>query len=280
MEQKYNISLLIVVLIVVTSMTMSVESIKSNKFDSEKPLASISKNVFIIKSDGTFFGSNGQIDAYAVLRNFYKYVKDDYDYVAIVTAWRNSQGVDTAGIVKNDILGIGLPLYDNAPLFGLPTKKLRGFTVTNDIDKYIEQYTKVKPLFFEFSHFWLIYLGDAEDCKGISSENPRCATGLKINSVYYGHWSRFVDTSTKSRKKTYIDPSGGSIWNNNGDGTFTYLGTTASSINDPFRYTDLSLYLMGFLPPQNVKPITLFVPSQDENIPDSFSTEDIGKKFR
>ena len=37
---------------------------------------------------------------------------------------------------------------------------------------------------------------------------------------------------------------------------------------------------MGFLPPQNVKPITLFVPSQDENIPDSFSTEDIGKKFR
>ena len=235
------------------------------------PVALLGPHAFVIESDGTFFNAKGDLDAFALLRRFYQTIPDNYDFVAIITAIRGFRGGDSQFALKNDVEGIGLPLFDRACLFGLPTKRLLGFTTTNDIDKYIDQYPNVEPLLFEFYHQWVLYLGDQWDCAATNT----CSTGLNINRM--SHWSSLIDTSTKTFLRTYTDPAGGSIWQENEDGTFTYLGTGRAMNANTARFSDLSLYLMGLISPTEAKPLVQFVPSVP--VPQNFSVNDIGKRF-
>lgn len=234
-------------------------------------VTTVAPNAFIMQNDGSFGYSDNGIDAFGALAQLYQSVEDKYDFVAIFTTSKN--GADIEGQIRNDIKGIGLSTpFDYSSQYGLSNKKLKGFTVTNDIDKYVTKYKDIEPLLFESYHYWIMYLGDQYDC----DETNSCKTGLKINIV--GHWSPLMDISTKENGKVYIDPGGASIWQDNNDGTFTYLGSGSGINGDTARFMDLSLYLMGFLPPSQVKPATLFVPS--EPVPKQFSTNDIGRKFK
>ncbi|MBI2651865.1 hypothetical protein HYX00_00225 [Candidatus Woesearchaeota archaeon] len=242
---------------------------KENEFIENYRIYEISPNVFIIQSNGTFYDSKKGIIVSEVLKKFYSSVNDKYDFVAILTVYEGYG--DTAGIVKSDIKGVGLQTpIDNRQLFGLKTSKLLGFTITNNIDKYIDVYTNIEPILFELYHYWAMYLGDQYNC------DKTCKTGLKINRI--GHWDITVDTSTFEAEKRFVDPAGGGSFKDNNDGTFTYIGTSTPVNGDTARFSDVTLYLMGLLHPSKVNPATIFIPH--ENLPESFSTaEDIGKKF-
>ncbi|MBX2803188.1 MAG: hypothetical protein KTR31_36245 [Myxococcales bacterium] len=92
----------------------------------------------------------------------------------------------------------------------------------------------------ELGHHWLAYLQ-----VNLDRDRERALLGRQL-----GHWSYFLHTDNA--------PMEGNAWLDNGDGTFT----TEPSVG-PGGYSDLELYVMGLLPPEEVRPFFLIEP--DDN---------------
>lgn len=180
----------------------------------------------------SWYRDRARLNEVALARRVYAEVPDRFDFLAVFTD-RVVDGSHLVGsvTVSNDVRGIGMPIFDHAPVFG--SDKLEHIVLMNSLSFYadnphtppqIPRYayapSTLAVLSHELGHRWLAHAGE-----------PLVAPGR------HGHWSYFMDTDGSFM--------GGSRLTDNADGTFT-TGTVMS------RYGALDQYLMGLRGPDEV----------------------------
>jgi MYXO-CTERM domain-containing protein len=171
---------------------------------------------------------------------------DDSQFLVIYTTWSLPEGVGALyQSVANDVQGIGYehigpedPVIPDSGYFDdTPDSQVQGFLHMND---------------------WTNFIGD--DPGGVDDWWISLVFGQEIGHawlafVYYsqgGPWETDMLGRANSHWSFYMHSGGSPVeghdWVDNGDGTFTALK------HDVFYYSDLDLYLMGLLPPDDVDP--------------------------
>lgn len=167
------------------------------------PLSTDAGEIAVLEDDSTFFylNDNGamKVDLQAVAQAFYRTHGDDYDVLAVflssgLTDWLGSPTAFAASfVVRNDIQGIGLPLFDESAGFG-SAGRLSAILSMNGLQKYPEDpfadipgsaaLHSLDALGHELGHRWLAY--PALDSLGTGSLS---ALGRGLS-----HWSFFFDS--------------------------------------------------------------------------------------
>lgn len=205
-------------------------------------------------------GSAGpEVDIVLLGRAFYRTHSDIYDYLVLFTDFDVSLGGAFAYevTVRNDVRGLGdlAPggdiddLFDNTASFG-SAGRMQAFMNMGEIQRYPDDPTgqilstnsALDLMAHEAGHRWLAF--------------ARFMDGGVPSSALLGrqlaHWSFFLDSDASFME--------GNDWQDNGDGTFTTVAATE-------RYSELDLYLMGLVPPEEVQPFFLVTnPDPDRGI--------------
>jgi len=224
-------------------------------------------NVFIIQDDGTMVsyggagdrpvsGSTAIVNAPAVLKKFYESHPDIYDFAIIYSTIPTDVQTGNGLTVKNGVRGNGsfFPDLDETAKYGSKGKlRLQVFMPPKlGIDNLYDE-DQWHMLLHEFSHLWLMFIGDIADCATRPDFNVKCKnqpTEFRVNSNG-AHWSDNVDTAIRENGIVYEDPNGGGAYNySNG-----YCTTVAPSRPRQFRFNDIDLYLMGFISSSQAHPI-------------------------
>jgi len=188
-----------------------------------------------------------QVDVVLLTQLFYDTHDDLYDYVILFTDFDVSLGGAYAFEinVRNDVRGIGDlrpggdidDLFDNSSSFG-SAGRLQSFMHMGEIRRYPDDpygrlpgttsaISPVGLMAHEAGHRWLAF------ARFIDEGAPSTA----LLGRQLAHWSFFMDSDASFME--------GNDWENNGDGTFTTVAILE-------RYSALDLYLMGFIPPEEV----------------------------
>lgn len=209
--------------------------------------ATISGDVFVLALAPTlsydrWVGGATNLDARRwVAQSIPQEYRGRYDFIAVFTSFPFDLGTNVQGMyweVKNDTQGIGIPLFDMANEFGSPN--LQGFIDAGPVSTYLtpegafDREKALALLNHELGHRWLAR------CRFLDGGSPSTA----LLGVDGSHWSYLLDSDASFMY--------GADWQPNGDGTFTATQITQ-------RFSDLDLYLMGFLAPADVQPFTLLV---------------------
>lgn len=204
-------------------------------------------NVIVMEVTGNYDARNpdGSINTLArqmISKEFLKTNNDTHDFLVVFSNFDfQMPEIGAKGFyldVKNDIQGIGKPLFDNSSLFG-SNGKLQGTidmgnVLTLAIDPSEPGFEEViNTLAHEQMHRWAANV----KFKDIAGNTSTALIG-KDGS----HWSFLLD-------------SGGSVmygndWIDNGDGTFI-------SVAENRYYSPLDLYLMGIYEKSQVSPMLL-----------------------
>ena len=202
------------------------------------------------------------VDIVEAAKAFFQQFEDRYSHLFLWTDFpidlgpgRNAQN----RTVKNDVRGIGAPVYDLGPSVG--TENLYTFLQMRDIALYPNDpdkvafgtYSTMNLLGHEFGHRWLA------EPRFIDSEGSR-SDGLLGRDL--AHWSFYLDSDGSLME--------GNALTDNGDGTFT-------TVDAPLRFSLLDQYLMGLIPAGEVPPF-YYVRSQDG--PDPGANPQTGVTFR
>lgn len=185
------------------------------------------------------FSPTRSLDDVAAARKFYRSFPDAFDQVLL---WTNfdfdledafAYEVD----VRNNIEGIGLPVFDDSALWG-SAGRLQSFVQMGNLKRYPEnpelrvgRLTTLGLLAHESGHRWLATVRFI-NAEGIRSDD--------LLGRQRSHWSFFFDTD-------------GSFLEGNDIEELT-TGSFRTRATLP-RYFNLDLYLMGFAPPAEVGPM-------------------------
>lgn len=201
-------------------------------------------------------GQPNDVPRRLVAQSFYQAHSDSYDFLVVLPTFPvnlDDHGATAIGLhwmVKNDVSGIGGPVRDGSALFG-SSGRLKGyidaFALVPGVGDGSLQST-LGVLAHETLHQWAAYTTFRDTQSGQASNALSGRDG--------GHWSFFLDSNGSVLY--------GSHWQDNGDGTFT-------SVESRKRYSDLDLYLMGFLAPQQVANLNLLTPTATT----SFTAQDL-----
>ena len=175
-----------------------------------------------------------------VTREFLSVHPDEYDILVTFTTFDFDSGgaVGFASVVKNDVEGIGLPLFDQSSDFGstgkfqtyIDMKRLEGWS-TDPLDPEFER--TLETLMHEVQHRWGSY---------VHHQLPGGGESDLLLGRGAAHWSYLLDSDASLHY--------GSQWAINGDGSFT-------AVTVKKRLSPLDLYLAGFLPAEEVPPFVL-----------------------
>jgi hypothetical protein len=186
-------------------------------------------------------GSINEAQRQAVAREYFK-GHADQDFLVLLTSFDFAMSEPGAkGFyqpVKNDVHGIGLPIFDNSARFG-SAGRLQGLVDLGNLSELAgapfgpKLAATVAVLSHEILHRFGAYVRFKLPDGGLS----RSLLGRSS-----AHWSNLLS----SRGSVMY----GNQWNDNGNGTFTAIG----ALNG---YSPLDLYLMGMLPKEKVPPMTL-----------------------
>lgn len=204
-------------------------------------------NVTVMEVTGSYDAGNpdGTINDFPrqeIAKEFYKNHADSYDFLVIFSNFDFTMPEPAAKAfyleVKNDTQGIGKLLLDNSVSFG-SQGKLQGIIDMGNIGTKISD--PVNPGFentiFLLAHESLHRWGASVRFK--EADGSLSAALLGKDGT---HWSFLLNT--------YSSLLYGNEWHDNGDGTFTSVGTE--------RYASpLDLYLMGFYDKSEVPPVLL-----------------------
>lgn len=173
---------------------------------------------------------------------------DDSQFLIVLSTWQLPPPVGALyQSVANDVQGIGyehiaaedpvIPDAGNGYFDDTPNSQVQGFLHMNTWTNYLgEDRGGVDDNYIslvfgqEIGHAWLAFVhyqqggGSSGDMLGRSN----------------AHWSFYLDSGGS--------PVEGHRWIDNGDGTFT------AQKQDIYEFSDLDLYLMGLLPPEEVEP--------------------------
>ena len=190
-------------------------------------------------------GSPNAVSRQAMAKEFFKTHKDEYDFLVIFTNFDFLMPeAETKAFyegVRNDTIGIGIPIFDNSSLYG-SNGKLQGTVdmgniknlVTDPLDPKFEETLSVYS--HEIMHRWAAY-AKFQDASGSNSSALLGKDG--------SHWSFLLDTAGSVMY--------GNRWNDNGNGTFT----STNPHGQMKTYSPLDLYLMGVIGPDKMPPMLL-----------------------
>lgn len=184
-----------------------------------------------------------------VAKEFYRTHPDQYDFIVVFTTFEFDTGDALAYYmgIKNDVEGIGMPLFDYSSLFG-SNGKLQGYIDMAAFSRY--ELDPIRPGFdtvlqvlsHEVMHRW----GARVKYKDNNGEISDALLG-KDNV----HWSYLLDSDASVMY--------GSDWRDNKDGSFTATMTRKF-------FSPLDLYLMGLNRADQVPPLSLIKnPEVDKN---------------
>ena len=173
---------------------------------------------------------------------------DDSQFLVIYTTWSLPAGIGALyQAVANDVEGIGyahiadLDPVIPAPIFDdTPGSQVQGFLHLNRWTQYLGGDSRLDDatisLIFgqEFGHAWLAFPHYVDEL-GMTRDD--------LLGRSDAHWSFYLDSAGS--------PVEGHAWTDNGDGTFTADKTSL------FEFSDLDLYLMGLIGPEDVAPFFL-----------------------
>ncbi len=195
-------------------------------------------SVFLAKDDGTFT-SNGDVQPSAVTKKFFNYYPDKYDFIIIFTTYPSPTGADYGYVVNNTIKGLGdITFIDKSKIYGS-----KGILKAVPVLHNIPTNKRFSNLSHELSHYWLMYVQNTPD--------------FQINGDGT-HWSNWLDTATREGEYIYYDAEGGFGYKDNGNGTFSVDRINTPPGHSFNKFSSMSLYLMGLLPPSEVRPLTLW----------------------
>lgn len=192
------------------------------------------------------FSGQKRLDLPALTRAFYRTHADAVDtiYVWADFSYDNGAGVAHSFNVRNDIEGIGLPIFDRSPTYGSQSRLASIITMGNQNDwpsdpqqHAVGLNSAISIVCHEMGHRWLSYI--RFDAKSGNKDN--------LLGRDESHWSFLVDTRTNS-EGSYSSLMEGNAWRDFGTGAFT---TTESAVN---YFSALDEYLMGLRPADSVGP--------------------------
>jgi len=175
-----------------------------------------------------------------VAREIYGHHPDDYDFLVAFSSFEFDTGDAVAFHVgvRNDVQGIGLPLFDDSALFG-SDGRLQGYVdmgalgryTTDPLDPGFERSLAI--LAHEILHQWGAY---------VRFRRPDGTLSDALLGRDGSHWSYLLDSDASVLY--------GNDWQDAGDGTFTSRGVETF-------FSPLDLYLAGFFGPDEVPPFVL-----------------------
>ena len=253
----------------------------------------LSPNVFTIQDDGTLIRSgfsasdngpmdiSGSVDKEKVIKKFFQNnpdAKNLYDFIILATNFKPGDDIGQFTPTKKVIQGTGdsrvdINLTNTYNTTGLTGKeKFQGYAfIANINDLTDDLYLPIH----EISHNWLFMLGDYDSCgKGFGCTKE---TGYKI-SKDGAHYNDKINTITEDGNKKYKDPNGGGSLQS---GTYPGYCLDFGGGGDGYRFTSLSLYLMGLIPADQVAPLKWYIMTgswSDKGIPcleKTFGVQDI-----
>lgn len=183
---------------------------------------------------------NAVQDPMAVAKRVVNELGDVYDFIAVWTAfWDNgADGLAYYVPIFNDVSGIGEEKFNQRQYWGVANSgKLQGFLNMKSIDVYgniASSDNYVYPVIGqEFSHRWLAKML----FQRVNGQTSDAMLGRDM-----AHWSSLLQAQASVQD--------GNEWRDNGDGTFSLLDNMS-------RYSELDLYGMGIITPDEVSPFFL-----------------------
>ncbi|MEO7323756.1 MAG: hypothetical protein ABIW82_02915, partial [Dokdonella sp.] len=208
---------------------------------SADPVATIEDigNVTIMDLTGEYDCLN-QVPRQHIASHFLASHPDQYDFLVVFTTFEFNTGSVLAfyNPIRNDTVGIGLPLFDNSAAFS-SAGRLHGFVDMAATSRYSfasnapEYQGALNTLAHEFMHRWSAYLHFTD------------ATGHDSGDLIGredAHWSYFLDSDASVML--------GNDWRLQEDGKF-------HSVDAMHRYSSLDMYAGGFAAASEVQPFTL-----------------------
>ena len=163
---------------------------------------------------------------------FFRDFQDDYEFLNIVIVRELGLPFAFCQPLANDVTGLGF----SGEFDETPDNRVEAMIFMNEAARWIEDPVVGRYVFEqEVMHRWGAYVGVA----GLPDQEHLGRDGM--------HWSFWMDTPNS--------PMEGNRWVDNGDGTWTTDGAAVST------YSELDLYLMGFMEPEEVPQQTLLVPT-------------------
>ena len=186
------------------------------------------------------FATQRSLDHLAIAQAFFREFADTYDHLIVFLDFRQSLGGAFAFemTVKNDVGGIGVPVYDASAVAG-SRGRLRSFVQMGALARYPEDpettflrtNSTLDVMAQEAGHRWLAFLSFVDEN---GQRSPR------LLGRDFAHWS-FCHNSLAS------DMEGNEIREDGGD-RFTTIAATE-------RYSPLDQYAMGLIPASQVPPV-------------------------
>ncbi|MBZ4417854.1 CARDB domain-containing protein [Myxococcus sp. RHSTA-1-4] len=201
-----------------------------------------SEHVTVVQHDGMPYGTASAPRA-RVAQKFYETHGDAYDFLVVLPTFDVDLGQEVGGyhiVVRNAVQGIGLPSpHDVGAQYGSATR-LKGYVDVlalnpDALGTSVESAASI--LAHEVAHQWsgrVAYLDPVTQARRTDLVGREGA-----------HWSFFLDSDASVLY--------GSEWTQEVAGSFT-------SARSRTRYSNLDLYLMGLLGPDEVGPLTLLTP--------------------
>jgi len=171
---------------------------------------------------------------------------DFYDFIVVFTNFDFDRGGAVAVYtgVRNDVTGIGLPVVDNGEGFGSP-KRLQGFIDMGPVSQYRQDPFSLEPTDPDFRATLGVL---AHEVGHRFLAGPRFLAGGVLRDDLLGkdgaHWSFLL-----SSEASFLY---GNDWESTGGNRYRSAGVQS-------RFSELDLYLMGLLSPEEVSPMTLLV---------------------
>ena len=197
------------------------------------------------------FAKEKRLDLPAILRAFYQTHADSFDTVYVWTNFTFDNGLFIAHTfnIRNNVGGIGLPIFNRGPAYGSDEKlgSLIAMGNVGDWPRNPNAYmlglnSAISIVCHEQGHLWLAYIHfDADN-------HVKDDLLGRQNS----HWSFLADTRT-SADGAYSSLMEGNSWRESGGGIFT---TVESAVN---YFTPLDQYLMGLRAANEVGDIPYLV---------------------
>ncbi|MCC7384956.1 MAG: hypothetical protein IT384_24135 [Deltaproteobacteria bacterium] len=207
------------------------------------PTVEVRRNfVYTEDTDGTLTipyqrGDDIQASFEWALQQVYRVLPDEFVFVYLFTSFPTGIGAYFYSPMANTDSGIGQPRFDNTG-----PSPLAGFVFMNYWRDFDEQFGQFGPdVVRGFSRS--VFNQEAGHRWGVQFDTGPGVGDGRLNVLLgrdQAHWSYFLDTGGS--------PMEGNSWRDNGNGTFT---TRTSVLN--YDYCDADLYLMGLIPPDQVR---------------------------